>query len=202
MKQMIKDTLILFAITLIAGCLLGLFYQVTQKPIARQEELAKQEAYQKVFADADKFEVQEFDTGKAESILKNAGYDATINEVIKAINTAGEPIGYVVTVTTHEAYNGDITFSVGIKGDGTVNGMSILSISETAGLGMKAEEELVPQFSGKKTDSFAYSKTGASADNEIDAISGATITTNAVVNGVNAGLIYFQEELAGGGKDE
>ena len=202
MKQMIKDTLILFAITLIAGCLLGLFYQVTQKPIARQEELAKQEAYQKVFADADKFEVQEFDMGKAESILKNARYDATINEVIKAINTAGEPMGYVVTVTTHEAYNGDITFSVGIKGDGTVNGMSILSISETAGLGMKAEEELVPQFSGKKADSFAYSKTGASADNEIDAISGATITTNAVVNGVNAGLIYFQEELAGGGKDE
>ncbi len=202
MKQMIKDTLILFAITLIAGCLLGLFYQVTQKPIAKQEELAKQEAYQKVFADADKFEVQEFDMGKAESILKNAGYDATINEVIKAIDAAGEPMGYVVTVTTHEAYNGDITFSVGIKGDGTVNGMSILSISETAGLGMKAEEELVPQFSGKKADSFAYSKTGASADNEIDAISGATITTNAVVNGVNAGLIYFQEELAGGGKDE
>ena len=202
MKQMIKDTLILFVITLIAGCLLGLFYQVTQKPIAKQEELAKQEAYQKVFADADKFEVQEFDAGKAESILKNVGYDATINEVIKAIDAAGESIGYVVTVTTHEAYNGDITFSVGIKGDGTVNGMSILSISETAGLGMKAEEELVPQFSGKKTDSFAYSKTGASADNEIDAISGATITTNAVVNGVNAGLIYFQEELAGGGKDE
>ena len=202
MKQMIKDTLILFAITLIAGCLLGLFYQVTQKPIAKQEELAKQEAYQKVFADADKFEVQEFDMGKAESILKNARYDATINEVIKAIDAAGEPMGYVVTVTTHEAYNGDITFSVGIKGDGTVNGMSILSISETAGLGMKAEEELVPQFSGKKADSFAYSKTGASADNEIDAISGATITTNAVVNGVNAGLIYFQEELAGGGKDE
>ena len=73
--------------------------------------------------------------------------------------------------------------------------MSILSISETAGLGMRAEEVLVPQFAGKKADGFVYTKSGASADNEIDAISSATITTSAVVDGVNAGLYYFQTEL-------
>ena len=49
---------------------------------------------------------------------------------------------------------------------------------------------------------FVYTKSGAVADNEIDAISGATITTNAVTNGVNAGLYYFQTELKGGSENE
>ena len=48
------------------------------------------------------------------------------------------------------------------------------------------------QFKGKKVDSIIYTKNGASADNEIDAISGATVSTNAVTNGVNAGLLAYQ----------
>ena len=107
-------------------------------------------------------------------------------------------MGYVITVTTHEGYGGDIRFSVGIRNDGTVNGISILNIAETPGLGMKAEEVLKPQFAGKTVSQFAYTKTGAVATEEIDAISGATITTNALVNGVNAGLNYFKNELGGG----
>ena len=89
-----------------------------------------------------------------------------------------------------------------MREDGTLNGMSILSISETPGLGMKAEEVLKPQFEGKKADSYAYTKDGASAADEIDAITSATITTNAVTNGVNAGLYYFQTELKGGSGNE
>ena len=54
---------------------------------------------------------------------------------------------------------------------------------------------LVPQFSGKKAERFVYTKSGAAAENEIDAISSATITTEAVVDGVNAGLYYFQTAL-------
>ena len=60
---------------------------------------------------------------------------------------------------------------------------------------MQAEDVLVPQFAGRNAYPFVYSKTGAAADNEIDAISGATITTSALTNGVNAGLYYFQSEL-------
>ena len=56
---------------------------------------------------------------------------------------------------------------------------------------LQAEEVLKPQFAGKKAESYVYTKGGASADNEIDAITSATITTNAVTNGVNAGLYYF-----------
>jgi electron transport complex protein RnfG len=82
--------------------------------------------------------------------------------------------------------------------DGTLNGISLLSISETPGLGMRAEEVLKPQFAEKQASVFAYTKTGAASADQIDAISGATITTNAVVEAVNAGLCYFQNVLEGG----
>jgi len=103
--------------------------------------------------------------------------------------------GYVITVITHEGYGGDIQFTMGVNNDGSLNGISLLSISETPGLGMQAEDVLVPQFAGRSAYPFEYTKTGAAAENQIDAISGATITTNAVTDGVNAGLYYFLSEL-------
>ena len=104
----------------------------------------------------------------------------------------------MITVTTHEAYGGDITLTMGIDNSGTLNGISILSISETPGLGMRAEEVLKPQFAGKNVTEFTYTKTGAVSEDQVDAISGATITTNAVTNAVNGGLYYFQTQLGGG----
>ena len=82
--------------------------------------------------------------------------------------------------------------------DGTVNGISLLSIAETPGLGMKAEEVLKPQFAQKNVSLFSYTKTGSVSPDQIDAISGATVTTNAMVNGVNTGLEYFKTQLGGG----
>lgn len=197
MKEMMKNTGIMVAITVIAGLLLGLVYQVTKDPIAEQEAKAKQEACQEVFQDASSFAtigVEALPAGWNEE-----GYtQESVDEVMEAKDTSGELMGYVVTVTTKEGYGGDIQFSIGVRLDGTVNGISILSISETAGLGMQAEAVLKPQFAGKNVEKFAYTKNGAAADNEIDAISGATITTNAVTNGVNAGLYYFQTVLGGG----
>ncbi len=77
--------------------------------------------------------------------------------------------------------------------------MVIPSISETPGLGMKAQEEdFYGQFENKKVDSFTVVKSAPSADNEIEAISGSTITSKAMANGVNACLTYFQNVLAGG----
>lgn len=197
MKEMMRNTGIMLAITLIAGLLLGLVYQVTKEPIAEQEAKAKQEACQEVFQDAASFALIGVET------MTGEGYEQeSIDEVMEAKDASGELLGYVITVTTKEGYGGDIQFSIGVRLDGTVNGMSILSISETAGLGMRADEVLKPQFAGKNVEKFVYTKNGAAADNEIDAISGATITTNAVTNGVNAGLYYFQTVLGGGSANE
>lgn len=200
MKGMIKDALILFAITLIAGLMLGVVNDITKEPIAQQEQKAKNEACQNVFAAADSFEAQELaDSVQIEQVLTDAGISgADIDELMAAKDASGALLGYVITVTDHEGYGGDIQFSMGITNEGTLNGISLLSISETAGLGMRAGEVLVPQFADKNVSKFIYTKTGATADSEIDAISGATITTNAVVNGVNAGLAYFDKILKGG----
>lgn len=190
-SAMIKDALILFAITVVAGLLLGVVYDVTKEPIAQQKAKAKQEACANVFAEAKTFEtVTDLDGVAVSSNID--GVD--IDEVMRALD-GDETLGYVITVTDHEGYGGDIQFSMGVTLDGTLNGISLLSISETAGLGMKAGDVLVPQFENKKVEQFTYTKSGATNDSEIDAISGATITTNAVVNGVNAGLTYFRDVL-------
>lgn len=204
MKGMLKDAAILFAITIIAGAILGFVYDVTKTPIAEQEVKAKNEACQEVFADAVEFETAESSEDEMTAVIAQGGFAKTsVNEVVRAKDASGNLLGYVITVTSHEGYGGDIQFSMGLRNDGTLNGISILSISETAGLGMRADEVLKPQFADKKVDAFTVTKTGAASDEQIDAISSATITTNAMTNTVNAGLYYFQTVLQeGGGSNE
>lgn len=201
MKNMIKDAAILLAITLCAGLLLGFIYQLTKEPIAAQELKAKMEACKEVFADAETFEAVNAAPSETTAAKLQSAYPAVEveEEVMKALDAGGNTLGYVLTVTSHEGYGGDITFTMGVRMDGTLNGVSILSISETPGLGMKAEEVLKPQFQDRLAESFEYTKTGAVAEHQIDAISGATITTNAFVNSVNAGLEFFRLELREGG---
>ncbi len=191
-SESIKNTISLMLITVIAGILLGAVYEITKAPIAKENQRAKEEAYKAVFADADSFEDVKVDSDKVQKELQEKGLDATINEAMKVLDKSGQPMGYVLTVTDHEGYGGDIQFAMGVQSDGTLNGISFLSIGETAGLGMKAKEDsFKKQFEGKQVEQIVYTKNGAKADNEIDALSGATITTNAVTNGVNAGLYYI-----------
>lgn len=200
MNKIIKNAMILTAITLISGCLLGLVYEITKEPITQAQENAKQAAYKTVLAEADSFEDVEVDEEAAFEPLVAAGYDAdSIMEVAVAKDANGKEIGYVITVASHEGYGGDIEISVGILNDGTVKGIEMLSIGETAGLGMKAKEpEFKNQFQDKQVDVFFYTKSGEEGEDKIDALSGATITTNAVTNGVNSALVYFREVLGGG----
>ena len=194
-NTIIKDAMILTLITLVAGGVLGLVYEITKEPIAKQQEMAKQEAYKSVFEDADSFEVcVEEGDGELAAYLAENGFEAqTINEVMEAKDASGETLGYAINLTTSEGYGGDITFSMGVREDGTLNGISILTISETAGLGMNAtKDEFKNQFQNKQAEAFAVTKTGAAADNQINAISGATITSNAVTKGVNSGLCAFE----------
>lgn len=194
-NTIIKDTIILTLITLIAGGALGLVYEITKDPIAKQQELAKQEAYKAVFEDADTFEAcVEAEDADLAAYLAEEGFEAqTVNEIMEAKDASGETLGYAINLTTSEGYGGDITFSMGVQADGTLNGISILTISETAGLGMNAtKDEFKGQFKEKQADAFEVTKTGASKESEINAISGATITSNAVTQGVNCGLRAFE----------
>ena len=201
MDKIIKNTLILTVITVVSGLLLGLVYDITKEPIAIAQENTRQEAFRSVLPDAASFEEYEgYDAEKAGALLVENGYDPDeISGAVTGKDAGGEIVGYVVNVISHEGYAGDIEISVGIASDGTVTGIEMLSISETAGLGMKAAEaDFKDQFKDKKVEKFTYTKSGESGDDMIDAISGATITTNAVTNAVDAALVYYQNELGGG----
>lgn len=196
-NKIIKDALALTLITLVAGVALGGVYEITKDPIAKQEAQAKAEAYEQVFTDAAAFEEVEMDDTLIQTIrdqLDQEGYKAqSIEEVMRAEDQSGETLGYAFAVVTSEGYGGDIRFSMGVQNDGTLNGISILSIGETAGLGMNADTPAFKdQFVGKKVEKLQYTKNGATQDDEINAISGATVTTNAMTNGVNAGLCAFR----------
>ena len=196
-NKIIKDALALTLITLVAGVALGGVYEITKDPIARQEAQAKAEAYEQVFTDAAAFEEVKMDDTLIQTIrdqLDQEGYKAqSIEEIMRAEDQSGETLGYAFTVVTSEGYGGDIQFSMGVQNDGTLNGISILSIGETAGLGMNADTPAFKdQFVGKQVEQLQYTKNGATQDDEINAISGATVTTNAITNGVNAGLCAFR----------
>jgi electron transport complex protein RnfG len=196
-NTILKDALILCCITLIAGLLLGLAYEATKEPIAKQKLAQSVAAYKLVYSDAKDFshnDAVDAAVKKSEQNLKTSGNNfgnVLINEALQAKDASGATIGYVVSTTSKDGYGGNITISTGISADGTLKGIEILEISETAGLGARAKEDsFKAQYKGKKVERFKVTKKGKSADNEIDAISGATITSNAVTNAVNASL-YF-----------
>lgn len=212
-----KEAGILFAVTLIAGILLGFVYELTKEPIRIQQEKAVQEACAAVFPDEKDLEFREIEftagtggaeptapdgnkTGEIEGLELPEGVE--IGSVYEAVNQSGQFLGYVVESTSSQGYGGDIVLYVGVAADGTVGGVSILDISETAGLGMEAPKVLAPQFAGKRVEQFSYTKTGSRTDSEVDAISAATITTKAVVNAVNGALETAQILLQGGGAHE
>ena len=195
-NTIVKDTLILFIITLIAGFGLAAVYGLTKEPIAQADYNKQQNAYKTVFPDADQFvEITDFDSAAATELSGCTNGD-TVNGCVQAVGADGSLLGYVVTVTDPNGYGGDITLSIGVTLDGTLNGYAITTIAETPGLGMKAKEPaFADQFAGKSCESYVVTKATPAADNEIQAITGSTITSDAVTGGVNTGLAYYRELL-------
>lgn len=188
------DTCILFLITLISGLALGGVYDITKGPILEQKEKAEKAAYQVVLPEATKFtQIDEQQLSDGNDSLQAEGYTSTVESVSEATNAEGI-VGYVMKITTPEGYGGDITISMGMNQDGMVTGVEMLSINETAGLGMKAKEDAFnDQYDGKQVDVFKVTKSGEAGDEMIDAISGATITSNAVTGAVNAGIAFYHQ---------
>jgi len=195
----IKDAIILFAITLISGLILGFVYDITKAPIAAAAKAAKNEAYAVVFPDAKDFDENDAEKAKiaetADEISGKGFGHVNIDAVVDAKDKSGNNIGRVITATSKDGYNGTVQLSVGIKSDGTVVGITFLTLAETPGLGMRAgEKNFYSQFANKNTKEFKLVKGSAGGDNEISAISGSTITSSAVTNAVNAAL-YFNSIL-------
>lgn len=203
-KVMLKEAGILFVITVLSGLILGFAYELTKEPRQLQQEKMVQEACAAVFSgelyEGKNIAFEEYPyTAGAETAQKLAELEVTIGTVYRAVAADGTQEGYVVEATSGNGYGGDIVLYAGIRTDGTVNGVSILEMNETAGLGQEAPNVLTPQFAGKNVESFVYTKTGAKPDsNEVDAITSATMTTRAVTDAVNGALCAAREMLGGG----
>ncbi len=196
MKKIMKDAFALFAITLVSGILLAAVYAITKEPIAKAEMEARAVAYRAVFADVDQF-VSDDEVDAALAIAEDAR--ATFGEALFATDANGEKQGCVMTLGAN-GYAGEIKLTLGITMDGKLTGISILSHSETVGLGAKCTDEaFYGQFANKPVANFQVVKGGADADNEIDAISGATVTSEGVTEAVNAGIWFAQTYMGVGG---
>lgn len=171
-------SLVLLIISAVVALLLAFTNSVTKDKILentiKEQNAAKQEVLEEAF---DFLEIEFSDkTG-------------IVRSVYQGVNQNGEFVGWCVNVTP-SGYGGELDIMVGINPDKTVSGMKVVSHSETAGLGAKASEpDFSSQFAGKATDKpLEVIKSGTPLDNEIVAISGATITSNAVKTGVNAAI--------------
>ena len=203
-KNVLKGVIVLVALTVLSGLGLGAVNAITKAPIAQAEQDKKTAAYRIVCPEADVFEeTAGVDLNKVASFLEEAGYvNDTISEVMTA-KKGGADAGYAITVTNSAGYGGDATFTVGLDAAGTVTGITFLDLAESPGLGMEARDDpsWSAQFKGKIAPELTVVK-GGSADEEsdetspeIDAISGATITSSAVTDGVNAVLAFYGELL-------
>ena len=184
MKSIAKDAVILFAITLIAGVLLGGVHEITLEPIRKAQEEAANATYSKIFESAETFESAEeladaIEACNADPELQTFGSNVSVNEVLKAKDASGNQVGYIV-IAQAKGYGGPVESAVGLDMDGTITGLGFITINETPGLGMKAKDAAF-------TDQFKGMADGKS----MQAISGATFTSKAVRGDVIAAQYFF-----------
>ena len=195
--KLLKPALRLCLITLLAGLGLAGVYNITKDTIAAQQEAKRLQSYQAVLPDAAELV---YDDAVKEAVDAQAGQvygsdfgKAYINDVIVGKDESGSTVGYVVSATSGDGFDGNITISVGVDTEGTVQSIAFTELNETAGMGMRcADPEFKDQFAGRSVQKFTLNKAGGStADDEIDSVSGASISSGAVVNAVNAALDYL-----------
>lgn len=177
--EIIKIGLILFAITAVSAGILAAVNSVTAPVIAEKSAEKLQAAMRVVLPEADNFE--------------KIDYTFEDTSVVEAYSAGDD--GYVI-LCEPKGYAGAISLVVGVNPDLTVNKIDITNHSETPGLGANCvNEDFKAQFSGK-ADGIKVVKSNPT-DNQIDALSSATVTSRAVTKGVNDALKAV-EELMGG----
>ncbi|WP_330679121.1 RnfABCDGE type electron transport complex subunit G [Romboutsia ilealis] len=187
MKDILKLGVTLFVICAVAALVLGITNNITSPVIEERNIQASNKSRQIVLSDAEEFKQ-----------LEGINSDIVV-EVYEGLK-GGDVIGYTIK-TSPKGYGGAVEVMVGISTDGKITGVDIGNHSETPGLGSKASE---PAFKDQYLDkgvanSLLVVKGSVNNDNEIYAISGATITSNGVTSGVNAAMKIYNEKLSGNG---
>lgn len=188
-KDILKPALILFLICAVASAALAGTNLLTKDKIEEQNRIQAETARQTVLPNASSFEKIEPDGGF---------FDPAVTECFAGKN-GDSVVGYVFT-TTAKSYGGDIQVMTGIsEEDGTVSGVALLSINDTPGLGMNAQKESFrDQYKqAVPANGFAVIKNAAPTEGEVEAMTGATITTNGVTDAVNKAVAQYNKMKGG-----
>lgn len=207
-SSIIRDALSLTIITVICSFALAFVYEITKDPIAAQADAKKNAGYQVVYKDAKSLATDEELLSLATEIdlsTLDASYaGVTIDDVVQALDGDGNRIGYIVK-SNKRGYSSTISVAIGYSLDGVVQGMELLAINDTPGFGLELNNpEFKDRFSGVQTERFELTKGSASKDSDIDVYSGATITSTAVVDAVNASIAFLTSNASdiGGAANE
>ncbi len=187
MKEMLKITLSLVVIFVAAGLIMGLSYKFTSPIKFAAEKKEKEEALKKMAPDATD-PIQP--SGKWTVHSKNLEYYIA--------KSSGKPVAYIAT-TSGKGYSSFIQMLVSLDTDMKIRDINILSFNETPGLGDQIlEESFIGQFKGKSLPQIVLIK-GETKDN-IQAISGATISSRGVTNGVKDAVQMLVDKYGPGMK--
>ncbi len=175
-KSILIPTIALFVICLVATALLALANSVTAPIIEELAIKTEIETRKTVLSEADSFEDK-----TADGIKYVVGLDKD-----------GNTVGMVFT-TTSKSYGGDLQVMTGVDNEGKVTGVELLQINDTAGLGMNAQNDSFKgQFTGLVKGIIVMKNSSNHDNNEITALTGATITSNAVADAVNSALASYE----------
>ena len=195
MSDMLKVGYKLFIITVIAALGLSLTNLATAGAIEEQKIKAANEARQAVLSGSESFEQMELDnthSGEGTSIYIDEVYAGKSGDSI---------VGYTFRILS-KGYGGDIEINVGIDTEGKIGAIQIGAHSETPGLGAKiADDKFIGQYKGKTADkALELVKGSASGEAQVEAISGATVSSRAVTEGINKAIEYYNNVLSTGGE--
>lgn len=187
LKEIIVPTIVLFVICLAATFLLALTNNVTAPKIETLTAETEKKSRAEVLPEADTF-----------SNAKSLSVDGAQYSYFIGYDENGDIAGYTFT-TSAKGYGGDVVLMTGVDTSSAVTGVTTLVLNETAGLGMNAQKESFRNQYVGKSGIIGVSTVGNSAENGIDAMTGATITSKAVTNAVNLALeLYSQTKEVGG----
>lgn len=179
MKKIIKLGIILLIISFVAAAALAFTNDLTAPAIETQRTQASELARKEVVPEADKFEQV-----TADQLASLVALNPEVVEAYTAIKGT-DVVGYVVK-SYPKGFTGPVEVVVGVSVDGIITGVRMGSNQETPGLGTIAKEpSFYEQYNGMKTDKAIGVNKTTSTEYEIQAISGATITSRCITKGVN-----------------
>ncbi len=183
-KDIFVPTISLFLICIVVSALLAGTNELTKGPIAEIQAQTAAEAMKSVCPEAESFE----------------GKEGLETEFYRGLDSSGNLVGYAIP-SAYKGYGGDVEIMVGVSLEGQVTGVEILSHEETPGLGANCtKKEFTDMYKqSAPQDGFSVVKDGTGGEGgRIDALTGATITSNAVTQAVNNALNVYNS-LEGGG---